>query len=186
MRKILFAAIIGLVPLAAFAEVQFGPTVMLNFPMTTGDFLDGYDAANLGIEDFTFGADVRLNLDPFQLSAYALYTPGFTYISGPESFQAPGWINLYPDVGLSLKFLFLRASVGVGPSFGFAVGGDTRYQEIVNDTVNYGFNTKAMVDIYLGSIALSAIYLADFDLSDPAGAFTNIDGYFGLSLLFNF
>jgi len=183
MKKILIAAVVGLVPLAAFAEVELGPTAMLNFPMTTGD-LANLRAADLGAEDFTFGADFRVNLDPLQLSAYALFTPGFTSVYNGADTSFPGWVKLYPDIGLSFKVLFLRFSVGVGPSFGFAVGGDTNYAELVNDYVSYGLNTKAMVDVYLGSVALSLIYLADFDLSNPTASYKNIDGYLGLSLLF--
>jgi hypothetical protein len=182
MKKLLILLVLVILPVLTFADFQIGPTAMYNFIFNDPN-LSGVTRA-LSLNDFTFGADARLNLGIFQGTAYALLTPGSVTGSGIDTVYNPTVIKLYTDVGLCLDFLIFRIGAGIGPNFKFNFADPAAPTK--PDVFELGLNFRAAADISLGGIALSLVYLTDFNLT-PAGAakvFEKINGNLGLSLLF--
>src|SRR5690606_23199762 len=62
-------------------------------------------APEIGPESFSYGAEARLYLGPLMANLGAVY-------------MGTGDFLVMADVGLTLKLLFLRGSLGIGPNFG--------------------------------------------------------------------
>ncbi|MBN1698241.1 MAG: hypothetical protein JW881_12065 [Spirochaetales bacterium] len=172
MQRILIILAILLLPLAAFADFQIGPTAFYNFYVSEPDDLPG--AKELSVNDFTFGLDTRLKLSIFQAGAFAFFQPGYE--------DDPGSIELFTNLGIALDIFIFRFGVGLGPNL-IVYLGDPGFEE----TVNLGMNLKLSGEVMLGGISIGLNYLMDIDLSeDSADIFKpeNIEGLLGVSVLF--
>lgn len=175
MNRISIIFLFFLMSTVVFADLQIGPTAMYNFAIASKDDV----SSDIGIEDFTFGVDTRLNFGLLQGSAYLLYTPG-------DEYYYP-IVEAFFDVGVTLDLKLIRLSAGVGPSFEILIIDD----EEETDTESYeaGFNLKLGGELQLSdSISLGLVYITDVVLTveDISDAFQDIDGFFGISLLFLF
>lgn len=175
MKKIIMLFLFSLVSIVVFADLQIGPTAMYNFAITNEDDISN----DIGITDFTFGVDTRINLGLLQGSAYILYTPG-------DEYYYP-LVEAFFDVGVTLDLILIRLSAGVGPSFEIVIIDDE--EETETESYEAGFNMKVGGDLQLSdSVSLGLVYITDVDLTveDISEAFKNIDGFFGISMLFTF
>jgi hypothetical protein len=109
MKKILIAALVlfALVPAATFADLQIGALALYKGDVST------LSVSGLGLNDFTFGLDARLNLGILQGSVAALYYPADTTAAAP----IPASLLALTDVGLCIDILFIRIGAGIGPNF---------------------------------------------------------------------
>lgn len=172
MKNLWLCSVLLLVfPVLVFADFQFGPVMQYKVPISAESQVPGKDTVS--INDFSFGADARLNMSFLQLTTYALYNPG------DSSHNMPGSAKLYLDGGICVDIAIVRLGVGLGPNF------------IVNFhpssiTSQVNGNIRFAADLMLGDVALSAVYLVEANLT-KAGiheAFRDIHGQLGLSLLF--
>jgi hypothetical protein len=171
MRKLLMSVAILLLPLLSFADFQIGPTIQYKTPISPDSQIPGKNS--ISINDFSFGADARLNLSLFQAAGYGLFTPGDSTINRPAS------AKLYLDGGICVDIAIFRLGVGIGPNFIFNFNTDAISPQ-VNGNIRFAF------DVMLGDIAVSAVYLIEANLT-PSGvhsAFHDISGQLGLSVLF--
>ncbi|TFH03689.1 MAG: hypothetical protein E4H09_04810 [Spirochaetales bacterium] len=171
MRRLLVLIAVLLLPAAAFAQLQIGGTGLYNYPIMTPGATDEIDISN-----FTFGADARLKILFFQVSALGLVTPGSDTLGTPTS------IDLVIDGGISFDLLLFRVGLGVGPNLRIDLGEGT-------DPVGYGLNVKATADVMLGGLSVGLTYLNKFEL-DFSQAEELLDqdystGLLGVSLLFS-
>ncbi len=161
MKRIIIALCILLLPMAAFAQFQIGPTAYYNFPLLEDGEADIPGLRSINSSDFTFGADARLKLAIFQVSGLALFTPGF--IADDYSFYLPPSVDVFLDAGLAFDIAFLRLGLGIGPNLSFFLMGDRYGETQISDPVSFGTNLRATADIVLGGISVGLSYLMQFD-----------------------
>jgi len=178
MKKLLILLVLAILPILTFADFQIGPTAMYNFVFNDPTWSEVPKPNSLS--DFTFGADARLNFGIIQATGYALINPG----SVTGLVYMPTVVKLYTDIGLCVDIFFVRLGAGIGPNFNFVFSDPNAPTK--PDMFQLGLNFKAAVDFSLGGIALSLVYLTDFNLtqSGVAKLFEKIDGNIGLSVLF--
>jgi hypothetical protein len=165
MKKLIVVLLIVLLPAMAFAlDLQIGGTAM--YKGLLSDILDGPDGITL--QDFTYGAEARLNFGLIQGAAALLYYPG-----------TPNEIVALTDIGVTLNLAIVRLGAGIGPNFRIPLGGAIT-------GVPMGLNLKGAVDLQLGKLSLGLVgyyYLASFsDLT--ADLFKTAQPWIGLTLLY--
>ena len=161
MKRVIIALCILLLPVAAFAQFQIGPTAYYNFPLLEGGEMDIPEVQGIDSSDFTFGADARLKLAIFQVSGLALFTPGF--VADDYSYYWPPSIDIFLDAGVAFDIAFLRLGLGFGPNFSFFLLGDEYGSAEFSDPVSFGTNLRATADIVLGGVSFGLSYLMQFD-----------------------
>jgi hypothetical protein len=182
MKKLLVLMILVLVPMVTFADFQIGPTALYNMRFTNPEQVD---TSTLSLDDFTFGADARLNVSILQGSAYALLTLGSVDNSTAIPKYVPTTVDLFFDVGVCLDIMFFRFGAGIGPNF--AILFPDPLDTTNTDIFGVGANVKFSADVMLGSIAIGLVYFMDTNLTTSAVVETiasKWDGHLGLSLLF--
>jgi hypothetical protein len=186
MRKILIIALVALVPLMAFGQTfQIGATALWDLPVTAEN-VTSLPLTEVGLDDFTFGADVRLRLFKIlEISGLGLYSPSGSYedIIAGGTILVPATVDVFADAGLYLGLGFIGAGIGIGPNFRIPIdpGVDVSPFQL-------GFNAKAHADVNLGSLGISLTYLMYMpELTQDA--FTNLaenlTGSLGISVLYN-
>jgi hypothetical protein len=142
-KTIILVLVLGLIPLALFADFGIGGAAFYNSPVLI--FQDvPTSSEGLGLEDFTFGANARFKLSLLQLDALALLTLG----------DAAN-VKAFLDAEVCLDLLILRLSAGAGPKFDYYFdSGD----------FETGFNAKANADIKLGKISFGLSYIMDMTI----------------------
>jgi hypothetical protein len=139
MKKLLVLLLMVVLPAFAFAEFQIGGVGMYRGTMAQ------LKAKDVGIEDFTFGAEARLKLSLFQAGVSALYYPEVPLAKPPA-------IVALTDVGLSLDVLFLRFGLGLGPNLVIALK-DTGAAK----PFPVGLNMKLSTDVKIGNLSLGLV-----------------------------
>lgn len=165
MKKLIVVLMIALLPMTAFAlDFQIGGTAM--YKGLLSDILDGPDGITL--QDFTYGAEARLNFGLIQGAAALLYYPG-----------TPDQIVALTDIGVTLNLAIVRLGAGIGPNFSIPLGGSIT-------GVPMGLNLKGAVDLQLGKLSLGVVgyyYVASFsDIN--ADLFKTAQPWVGLTLLY--
>ena len=180
MKKILIILVILMLPAAAFAQLQIGPTAFYNFPLIQDNTLNPPELSGLNISDFSFGIDIRGKIAFFQLSGMALFTPGVS--SG--SVTLPASTDIFLDAGVAFDIAIIRLGLGVGANLTFFFGTGTAASDIVSS----GMNIKATLEFLLGKVAIGLTYLTQFDFDlQQIGSVLSADktqGLLGLSVLF--
>jgi len=166
MKKLIVVLMIALLPTLAFAlDFQIGGTAM--YKGILEDITSG--PTDLGLDDFTFGAEARLSLGLLQGAAAVLYYP--------DEFD-PSLIAL-TDIGVTLNLAIVRLGVGIGPNFFIPLndGGPTG---------SLGLNLKGAVDLQLGGLSVGLVgyyYLASLE-DIGADLFETAQPWLGLTVLF--
>lgn len=175
MKKILIILTILMISSAAYGQVlQFGPVAMLTTPVTAPSGVSSYDS--IGLEDFRFGADVRLNLGLLQVGLLAVVEA-----PGTNALLEPGEIILVPTIGINSSLLIFDIGVGIGPSVEFNFG-----DKDISDPADFGIHLKGTFDINFGSVSAGIILGSAVDLtSDVANFGQRMDIYGGLVFLIN-
>jgi len=163
-KRILIVLELCLIPLAAFADIDFGlgAAAFYNSPVLIGQDVD---VSGWKTNGFTFGGHLRFKWSLLQLEALGLYTI-------KDDIKA---LDLYGDVGLALDLWILRLSLGGGPNFTYGCGG------AMSDML--GWNIKANADIKLGRISLGLSYITGLVVDDGI-AWDKSTGMLGASVLF--
>lgn len=179
MKRIIFIVIIAMIPSAVFAQLQLGPTAFYNFRLNPVEDIEDGDSIDWDVSNFTFGADARLTLGPFQAQAFGLFTPA----SG-DTVDPVHVLDVHTTAGLAVDIAILRITGGFGPSFSFEFG------DGATESAGIGTNARLGAEVGIGDIAVGLNYLMrfPFDLED-SDRFWNADksrGYIGASVLFGF
>jgi hypothetical protein len=166
MKKLIVVLMIVLLPTLAFTlDFQLGATGM--YKGLLEDITSG--TADIGLDDFTFGAEARLSFGLIQGAAAVLYYPDDL---------VPSLVAL-TDIGVTLNLAIVRLGAGIGPNFRIPLGGTIT-------GVPMGLNLKGAVDLQLGKLSLGVVgyyYLASFsDLT--ADLFKTAQPWVGLTLLY--
>jgi hypothetical protein len=162
MKKLaLMIVVLSILPAAIFAQLGFGAAAFYKSPVLLGQPLD---LNNHNVDQFSFGADLRLKLGLFQAEGLALYSAGTV-----SSFST------YLDAGLGIDIAILRFSLGAGPNF-IANFGATK-------PVQAGFNAKAGVDLQIGKMSVGLSYLMALNIANGADVNTSF-GLLGAQILF--
>ena len=171
MKKTLLALLIILLPALVFAEFQIGPAIQYKIPLSAASKIPGKHTVS--INDFSFGADARLNIKWFQICGYGLLEPG------DSTFSLPTSLKIYVDGGILLKLAFLRLAAGIGPDFIVNFDSTTTPSQLNG-------NVRFAGDIVLGRTSVSLVYLIECNLTKVGvlQAFENVHGQLGLSVLF--
>lgn len=161
-RILILVLLLSFIPLSIFAELGLGGAAFLNSPVLIGQPLpkDG-----VGIEDFTFGANLRWKFSLFQADALALLTMGDTPI-----------IDVYADAQVALDILIFRLSIGAGPTLHYVAGG--------TDKLFAGFNAKANADIKLGRFSVGLSYIMNLIIDGKKVSLDRSTGMLGATVLF--
>ena len=160
-KRFLILAILVILPVAVFAEFGIGGAAFYKSPVLIGQPLD---VANMNVDQFSFGGDLRLKLGWFQAEALVLYATGDV-----------NSLNAYLDAGVALDIAILRLSLGVGPNFTYNFGEDSPMQA--------GLNAKVGADIKLGPISFGLSYIMVMNLDN--GLYVNTgSGMLGAQVLF--
>jgi hypothetical protein len=161
MRKLLLILVLVILPVALFAEWGIGGAAFYKSPILLGQPVD---TANLNVDQFSFGGDLRFKLAWFQAEALVLYATGDT-----------NSLNAYLDAGLALDIAILRLSLGVGPNFTYNFGESSPIQA--------GLNAKVSTDIKLGPVSFGLSYIMVMNLDN--GLYVNTgSGLLGAQVLF--
>jgi len=162
MKKLfLILAVLVILPVAVFAELGIGGAAFYKSPVLIGQPVD---IANINVNQFSFGGDLRFKLGWFQAEALVLYAAGDV-----DS------LNAYLDAGVALDVSILRLSLGVGPNFAYNFGEDSPLQA--------GLNAKVGADIKLGAISFGLSYIMVMNLDN--GLYVNTgSGMLGAQVLF--
>jgi hypothetical protein len=139
MKKLLVLLLVVVLPAFAFADFQIGAVGMYKGTMAQ------LKAKDVGLEDFTFGAEARLKLSLFQAGVSALYYPEVPLAKPPA-------IVALTDIGLSLDLLFLRFGLGLGPNLVIALN-DTGAEK----PFPVGLNLKMSTDVNIGNLSLGLV-----------------------------
>ena len=160
-RILIFVLLLSFIPLSLFAELGVGGVAFLNSPVLIGQPLpkDG-----VGIEDFTFGGNLRWKLGLLQADALALVTMGDTTV-----------IDIYADAELAFDVLMFRLSAGAGPTLHYEVGGPK--------PLFMGFNAKANADVKLGRLSIGLSYIMNL-IVDNGISLDKSTGMLGATFLF--
>ncbi len=162
MRKlVLVLAVLCIFSVAAFAEWGIGGAAFYKSPVLIGQPLD---TANVNVNQFSFGGDLRFKLAWFQAEGLLLYSAG--------DVQS---LNMYLDGGVALDVAILRLSLGIGPNFVANLGQSSFLQA--------GLNAKIGADIKLGSISVGASYIMALNLANGVNVQTS-SGLLGIQVLF--
>ena len=146
----------------------------------------GLNLSGLTAEDFTFGADVRMNLSVVEVNALALLTalePDYSAVS----------LDVYANAGLSLSLLdILRLGASAGPKFTVNLGDEAVIDGLGEDPTEWGLNLRLTADVELGDFSIGAstiletdVTLANIGDADLSTLFENPTGLFGVSALFS-
>jgi hypothetical protein len=175
MKKILIILSFLMITSAASAQIlQLGPVAMLTTPVVTPSGVSSYDS--LGLEDFRFGADARLNLGLLQIGLLAVIEA-----PGTDALLEPGEIILVPTIGVNTSLLIFDVGIGIGPSFEFNYGDSE-----ISDPADFGIHLKGTFDVNFGSFSTGLILGSALDLTRDVTDFgERVDIYGGLVLLFN-
>jgi hypothetical protein len=162
MRKfILILAALAILPVAVFADFGVGAAAFYKSPVLLGQSIDG---ANLNVNQFSFGGDVRFKLGWFQAEGLVLYASGEV-----DS------LNAYLDAGIALDVAILRLSLGAGPNFTYNFGESSPFQA--------GLNAKVGADVMLGPVSIGASYIMVMNLKSGIHISTS-SGLLGVQILF--
>jgi hypothetical protein len=162
MRKMaLILAVLVVLPIAAFAEWGVGGAAFYKSPVLMGQPID---AANVNVDQFSFGGDLRFKLGWFQAEGLLLYSDG--------EIQS---LNIYLDAGVALDVAIVRLSLGAGPNFITNFGQSAPIQA--------GLNAKVGADIKLGPISFGLSYIMALNLSNGVNVQT-ASGLLGVQVLF--
>ena len=160
---LIIAALVVLLPVAAFAELGVGGVAFYNSPVLLGQ---SETPEELNVNKFTFGGDVRLKmLKLLQGEAMLLY-------STSNEVQS---LDIFLDAGVAFDIAILRLSAGVGPNFTFNLG--------ESDAVHTGFNAKLNADVKLSKISVGLSYVMDMNIDGGIDVDTSA-GLLGASVLF--
>jgi hypothetical protein len=165
MKRIVLIALVLLLPVAVFADIDFGVggVALYNSPLLVGGKISTPD---WNVNKFSFGPDLRLKWSILQLEALALGS-----IGDYSSFDS------YLDAGLAFDLLFLRLSAGGGLSLNYNFG---------DKSLDKGFNAKLNADLKLGKLSLGLTYIMDFTVADKKVNIDASQGLLGASVLFWF
>jgi hypothetical protein len=170
MKKLVVLLLVVVLPAFAFADFQIGGVGMYKGTMAQ------LKAKDVGVEDFTFGAEARLKLSLFQAGVSALYYPENIDLMKPPSIVA------LTDVGISLDVLFLRFGLGLGPNLVIALK-DTGAEK----PFPVGLNMKLSTDVKIGnlSVGLVGFYYLDSikDLKNVGQVFKEMP-WLGITAMF--
>lgn len=190
--------VVLLIPSLLFAKaisLSLGGIAM--YSVNAGSVTDDTEAFK-DINNYTFGADVRLKLLMLDITAMGLYSGSSTDGSGMRE------ISGIVTAGLAMDLLdTIRVGVGLGPRLraenndgtwqvktqdGTVVDGASFQNVVMNAPMTY----RAMVDFMLGGLSVGASYMVDtsYTFNDYANVQNLIDvdwdsGKFGVSLLLN-
>jgi hypothetical protein len=159
---LIVAALIVLLPLAAFAELGVGGAAFYNSPVLLGQ---NEVPEELSVDKFTFGGDVRLKLSLLQGEALLLY-------SASDEVQS---LDIILDAGVALDLALFRLSAGIGPNFTYNIGED--------QALDAGFNAKLNADVKLKKISVGLSYIMDLNLDGGIDLDTSA-GLLGATVLF--
>lgn len=175
MKKIMLIISVMLISSAVYAQVlQFGPVAMLTTPVTAPSGVPSYDS--LGLEDFRFGADVRLNFGLLQAGLLAVVEA-----PGPNALLEPGEVILVPTIGINASLLIFDLGIGIGPSIDFNFGDSS-----ISDPADFGLHLKGTFDVNLGRFSTGIILGSSVDLSSDGLDFgERMEIYGGLVFLIN-
>lgn len=140
MKKLLVLLLVIVLPVFAFADFQVGAVGMYKGTIAQ------LKAKDVGVEDFTFGAEARFKLSLFQAGVSALYYPENVAMLKPPAIVA------LTDVGLSLDVLFLRFGLGLGPNLVIALK-DTGAEK----PFPVGLNMKLSTDVKIGNVSIGLV-----------------------------
>jgi hypothetical protein len=140
MKKLLVLLLVIVLPAFAFAEFQLGGVGM--YKGTKAQLM----AKDVGLKDFTFGAEARFKLSLFQAGVSALYYPENVALLKPPAIVA------LTDLGLSLDLLFLRFGLGLGPNLIIALK-DTGAAK----PFPVGLNMKLSTDVNVGNLSIGLV-----------------------------
>jgi hypothetical protein len=161
-KTIILVLVLGLLPLALFADFGIGGAAFYNSPVLIGQDVPT-STEGIGLEDFTFGGNARFKLSLFQLDALALLTLG-------DAAHVQG----FADAEVCVDLLILRLSAGAGPKIDYYFdSGD----------FETGFNAKANADVKLGKISVGLSYIVDMTI-DNGISLDKSTGMLGATVMF--
>lgn len=134
MKRLILVFLMAVIATFAFADFRLGAVGMYN-----GDFSD---LSTTQLSDFTFGAEAKLNLSFFQVSADLLFYPqldGNCYFLG------------LADAGVSFKLAIFRFGLGLGPNLAFSLTDST--------PAMFGLNLRPSFDIEIGNLSIGLVGL---------------------------
>lgn len=175
MKKILIVLSILFVSTALHAQfLQFGPVAMLTAPLSKPEGVESYDS--LGIEDFRFGADVRVNLGLLQAGVLGLFEA-----PGANGLLEPGQVILVPTIGVNASLLIFDVGIGIGPGLEFNFGDDS-----IERAADFGIHLKGTADVNLGKFSIGVILGTSYSITPDLPDFGDkMDIYGGLAFLIN-
>ncbi len=151
---VIMLVILLIVPASVFAVdmigLRVGPIAMLNAELDLDSEADnfGIDYENLTAEDFTFGADVRMNFSVVEVNALALITP-------TSDDYSTGNIDVYANAGLSLSlFQIVRLGASAGPMFTVAYGEEDPENDPLDGIMETNLNLRLTADVMLGDFSV--------------------------------
>lgn len=162
MRKLaLIFVVLTLLPVAIFAELGVGGAALFKSPVLLGQSID---LSNQGVNQFSFGGDLRYKLDWFQAEGLLLYSAGDI-----------NSLNAYLDAGVALDLSIFRMSLGAGPDFNNNFG--------ESNPIQAGLNAKVGCDVLLGKMSVGLTYILALDVGNDM--VINADaGLLGAQVLF--
>lgn len=172
MKRLVFVLALIPLPIAAFAlNLYVGPTAYYASVIQPKS-VSALSSSGISASKLAFGGDARLYAGPLWAGAVGLVQPGTTNL--------PTHVQLFTDVGVGLKLLFLRAGIGVGPDFGLQLGGNATQPGVA------GANIRLTGDVLLGKMSLGLSWISRVQLTQQSisQAFANPYGSLGVALLF--
>jgi hypothetical protein len=175
-KKTLIVMIIIMLASTAYAfDIQAGAVAMYTTPYTVPEGVPSYE--NLGLEDFQFGADVRLRWLLFQGAVMALIEA-----PGEDPLLEPGEIVLVPTAGVNINLVLVDIGLSAGPAFAFNFGSDN-----ISDPTDLGLHLKGTANLNIGPVSPGIILGTNLDLeASELDLAMNTEIYGGFSLLWNF
>jgi len=162
MKKlVLILVVLAMVPIAAFADWGFGGAAFYKSPALVGQPVD---SGNVNVDQFCFGANLRLKLSWFQAEGLLLYSA--------SNLQS---LNTYLDAGVALDLAIFHLSLGVGPDLSGNFGNDFQA----------GLNAKISADLKTGPVSIGASYIMALNLANGVNVQTS-SGLLGVQILFWF
>jgi len=170
MKKKLFVfmmVMLMVLPAAVFAGgflgLKVGPAAILNYPINLETF-EPEDVEDMTLEDFSFGADMRLNVSILELS---------TLIQGQLLDEESAYIYGYVGLGASLELLGLvDLGLTAGPWLEALINSDGVSGVDPDNIDDLDLYIRATADVNLGGLSVGGFLMVDpgvtiGDFQDP-------------------
>jgi hypothetical protein len=171
MNKLIILLLFVILPCSLFADFQVGPFAAYKLPISSDEDIPGLN--ELGLEDFWFGADIRIKASVFQGTLLGLFIPG-------NGDTVPNRMSVNVTGGFAFDLALLRLGVGLGPVWVFTLNSEDL------NSIDFGTMLRLNADLMFGQVSIGLALATQINWTGEGDLFdfNNFTFLTGIALLF--